>query len=201
MNIYSPINHPNGFYIYAYLRKDGSPYYVGKGKNGRAWSNIHSVGLPKHNLIVILEHNLTEVGAFALERRYIRWYGRKDIGTGILRNRTDGGEGTSGFKVIGRKNGPMSDSTKLKISNIHKGRKSSIPVWNKGKTGIYSEETLKLWSTQRKGKPCSDHRKQALKKPKPPLTCPHCNLNGAGPTMYRYHFDKCKKLVGSTNSF
>jgi hypothetical protein len=28
--------------------------------------------------IVILERNLSEIGAFALERRYIEWYGRKE---------------------------------------------------------------------------------------------------------------------------
>lgn len=100
MNIYSKSNHPQGFYVYAYLREDGTPYYVGKGKCGRAWDINHSIHLPvvKTN-IVVLEANLSEVGALALERRMIRWYGRKDTNIGILRNGTDGGEGASGRKV------------------------------------------------------------------------------------------------------
>jgi hypothetical protein len=118
------------FYVYAYLRStDLTPYYIGKGKDDRAWQKSHSVVVPKDlNRIAILETNLTEVGALAIERRLIRWYRRKDLGTGILRNQTDGGDGCAGI-IPWNKDTPigsfLTESGRRKISKANKGIKKN----------------------------------------------------------------------------
>jgi len=86
------------YYVYSYLREDRTPYYIGKGKGRRAWRHFRGeVSPPKDkSRIQIVAHNLSEFESHILERKLIALYGRKDIGTGILRNKTDGGEGVSG---------------------------------------------------------------------------------------------------------
>lgn len=103
--------NPLRFYVYAYIRskdsktaKAGTPYYIGKGCGERAWGE-HNFRIPQNpNLIVIIETNLSEVGAFALERKMIRWYGRKSD-NGIVSNKTDGGEGSTGNITVKDKTG------------------------------------------------------------------------------------------------
>jgi hypothetical protein len=84
------------YYTYAYLREDKSPYYIGKGSGKRVYSKIRSVSIPPKDRILILKKDLTEDRAFQHEKYMIAVFGRKDLGTGILHNKTDGGEGVSG---------------------------------------------------------------------------------------------------------
>lgn len=86
------------FYTYAYLRKsNGTPYYIGKGKGRRAFVRHKGVSTPKDkSKIIFLKQNITEEEAIRHEIYMIAVFGRKDIKTGILLNRTNGGEGISG---------------------------------------------------------------------------------------------------------
>jgi hypothetical protein len=110
----------NDFYTYAYLREDGTPYYIGKGKDNRAYTKGKGqIKPPKDkSRIIFLKQNLVEEKAFQHEKYMIAVFGRKDLGTGILHNRTDGGEGTS--NVI------RSGETRKKMSESKKGNKNGM---------------------------------------------------------------------------
>ena len=110
----------NIYYVYQYLRKDGSPYYIGKGSGRRAYVKQRAISKPTDNTqIQIIARHLSEPEAFLLETKLVALYGRVDLGNGILHNKTDGGDG-----VFGRKPCPetiqKAIATKRKTGGVYK---------------------------------------------------------------------------------
>ncbi len=137
------------YYTYAYLREDNTPYYIGMGKGMRIHKS-HNRGCqdikPPLGRRVKLTENLTREGAIEEEIRLISFYGRKDNGTGILRNMTDGGEGqtgavdTSKFASYGTLGKTMPQSQKDKL---HKYYTDTFELTNKDGRVIIEKTTLK----------------------------------------------------------
>lgn len=183
-----------------YLNDSGLPYYIGKGKDYRAWSKQHSVTVPNKNKIFIMESNLTEIGAFALERRYIEWYGRKNNGTGTLLNKTAGGELFAGEKSEEWKkaasvrhsgdNNPMKrPEVRAKITGVNHG------MYGKTHSNEYKnslKNRMMGGNNPMHGKKRKDLTEYNRKINNMKVKCTHCNKEGAFPIMQRWHFDNCK---------
>ena len=169
--------YPSNYYVYAYLRKsDLTPYYIGKGKGPRAWAKQHNVIVPEdYNRIVIVESNLSDIGALAIERRLIEWYGRKDLGTGTLRNMSAGGDGAEG-RI-------QTEQTRKLIGEANKRR-----VWTEE-----SKNKLRLHNQNKKQTPEANlKRSQTLKGRKVKLTyvsCLCCKKTTTLTNFIRWHKD------------
>lgn len=121
------------------------------------------------------------------------------------------------FRVTGRLYEQSKIHHKAFSSELHRGK---IP-WNKGKTNIYSEESLIKMSEARIGfiesietrkKKSASHT--GVKKGPSPLKgkpapfnekwfviCPYCGKQGIEWNMKRYHFENCKKLKEIENLY
>lgn len=130
----------NIYYVYEYLREDMTPYYVGKGSNNR-WAEKHNVPVPPVERVQFVATSLTEQDAFNLEIELIAKYGRKDLGTGILRNQTNGGDGASG--------NIHSAETKAKMSNSKKAENAK----RKQEGWVYPDSAKHAISKMQKGIP------------------------------------------------
>jgi hypothetical protein len=128
------------YVVYSHLDDEGKTFYVGIGKKRRSlvvanrssfWKNYtkkHCVsGKPK----VQIDHdNLTWEQACEYEKFWISIYGRRDNGTGVLVNMTDGGDGEQNLSPstikrmseAGKKRPPISEETRQKLRESSKGR-------------------------------------------------------------------------------
>lgn len=156
----------NKFYVYRYLREDRTPYYIGKGKDKRAYVNNRTIKKPLDpTRIEIIKDQLSEREAFDLEIELIALHGRKDISTGILRNLTNGGEGVSGRvdttetiqkRVSKNKGKKRTAEQKHRMSLAQKGRPPRLY------TDDQKAEISRKISETHKGKPKSEEHKQKL---------------------------------------
>ena len=178
----------NDFYTYAYLREDGTPYYIGKGRNKRyLQKDGRCCRIPKDKTrILFLKLNLTESEAFRHEKYMISIFGRLDLGTGVLRNLSDGGEGASNRTLSAESREKLSKSTKRRFADpkerekiaaskrgkpgppMHENTRIALQKANTGK--VRSEDTKRKISDSQKGKKISPESKEkmsAAKKGKP----------------------------------
>lgn len=157
------------FYVYAFLRKTDLTCTIisERGSGDRAWvKKGRCVRRPAEDCrIVILQYDSLESDAFNEEIRLIKFYGRIDLGTGILRNRADGGEWSSGYKHSAEAIAKLSG-----VNNPNFGKKASAETITKmraAKAGKNhpsfgkkrSPATIaKMIETRRKNKEAQDER-------------------------------------------
>jgi hypothetical protein len=147
------------FYTYLWLRDDGTPYYAGKGSGKRAFVlHGHHLKPPKVRENILIQEWPDEAGALEGEKLLIAIYGRKDIGTGCLRNLTDGGENPPKRSFLGCKHSDESKE-RNRLSHLNPSAETRAKISAAGIGRIASEETRKKMSASQKGKtkgrPCT----------------------------------------------
>lgn len=138
------------YYVYAFVRESGIPYYIGRGCRYRAWDGKNRVVQPPKNRdrIKVVKEFLSLEEANKLECALIEFWGRRDTSPGgVLANMQDGGLGGS----PGRK---MPEAQREIMRQAHLGRKQD-------------EEWIRRRTAHKKGKPHTQdhaaHLKEAIR--------------------------------------
>lgn len=140
--------------VYRHIRLDkNEPFYIGIGKTiKRAYSNKNRNKYWKNIVsksgyeVDILFDDLSWDHACKKEIEFISLYGRNDLGNGPLVNMTNGGDGT--LNII------VSEETKKKISQIHKGNKYRLGknISEHHKNKISQSNRNRIWDEKSKEK-------------------------------------------------
>lgn len=169
------------YYVYQYVRSDGSPYYVGMGHGSRAYDPHPGYDVPKNRkFIEFVASDISEKQALQIENVLTNLYGLIIDGTGILENKIHGGN-TSPRGMLG-KNHSDEARKKISIGNLGKIRSEAHKQnYRKPKTEEHVENIRKAVletaknnperyvynkSFSHKGKPWSEARRAAQNKRK-----------------------------------
>lgn len=191
-------------------------FYVGIGtikrpaqdyKRSDFWKNY----VKKYGFKVkIIEEGLSWEDACNIEKHFITFFGRKGIGTGILINQTNGGDGTGGYAGFwkGKKRPSASEETikkckqntarywlgksipsevKNKIANKLKGTKPSVETIAKLKKRI-------PWNKGKKGVQISTRKGIKTGKPMPVKTREAIKLANTGRVVSKEFREKMSKI-------
>lgn len=192
----------NNYCVYIHKKaSDNIEFYIGMGKTNRRpyeklkrsqhWKNIVS----KHGYYIeILEDNLTREEAKEREIFYIKKFGRLDIKTGNLINKTDGGDGGA------TRNGYInSQETRKNISKALKNRvfteehKEKLKKSSKNRGKVTKETRKKLSESAKNRNPISEETRLKLKKPKSKEHREKLSISGKGRIFSDEHKEKMKK--------
>jgi len=177
------------FYVYLHRREtDNSIFYVGKGKDRRAWSRSHRNRhwknvAEKHGVSVeIYKSKMSEACALTLERIAIFSYGINN-----LANVTYGGGGTSGYR--------HTDETKARIAESGRGRpfhpNSAIGLRARRGCKFTAEHKAKL-SLAKAGVPRGPRSDETRRK----ISKSHLGLKPSAETLEKMSQSKIGKAVG-----
>lgn len=175
------------YYVYLLIDSTtGQPFYVGKGSGGRMYQHLNEAqreGYIKRSvhckIVSILNKGGTitykkivcdsEQHAFSEEKRLIDLHGRKDNGTGILCNLTDGGEGKNRSRDSIERTASKHRGQKRSEASRDRMRKAQLKIADHNRalygTGV-KPTTITKMSQSRRGKPWSD-RARAVARIKP----------------------------------
>jgi hypothetical protein len=181
--------------VYQHIRKDnGKLFYIGIGKTKKRayekegrnlfWNRIvNYVGY----YIEIIHTSVTWEDACKLEKFYIHKYGRKDLGTGILCNLTDGGDGnvnwTPSLRIAQseRMKGKPAPNKGIPATLEHRQKTSKTRIErgvSKGEKNPMYGKTGELSPNYGKKRP--EHSLALKGRPKPEGFSEKCRLNKQG---------------------